>query len=71
MPDLSGGHLVARTLQQAGVGHIFPVRRGHPACYDGCMRPLEVDVTLRPPRRRRRLPASPAHRGLCVTAGPG
>src|SRR5437867_6433512 len=38
MPDLSGGHLVARTLKQAGVGHIFTLCGGHILpIYDGCI----------------------------------
>jgi acetolactate synthase-1/2/3 large subunit len=38
MPDLSGGHLVARTLKQAGVGHVFTLCGGHILpIYDGCI----------------------------------
>src|SRR6202795_4187455 len=38
MADLSGGHLVARTLKQAGVGHIFTLCGGHILpIYDGCI----------------------------------
>src|SRR5499426_1316715 len=38
MPDLSGGHLVARTLKQAGVGHLFTLCGGHILpIYDGCL----------------------------------
>ncbi|HLF47800.1 MAG TPA: thiamine pyrophosphate-binding protein, partial [Methylomirabilota bacterium] len=38
MADLSGGHLVARTLKQAGVGHIFTLCGGHILpIYDGCV----------------------------------
>jgi acetolactate synthase-1/2/3 large subunit len=38
MPDLNGGHLVARTLKQAGVGHIFTLCGGHILpIYDGCI----------------------------------
>ena len=38
MPDLNGGHLVARTLRQAGVGHIFTLCGGHILpIYDGCI----------------------------------
>jgi len=38
MADLSGGHLVARTLRQAGVGHIFTLCGGHILpIYDGCI----------------------------------
>ncbi|MGH7404135.1 MAG: thiamine pyrophosphate-binding protein, partial [Candidatus Rokuibacteriota bacterium] len=36
--DLSGGHLVARTLRHAGVGHIFTLCGGHILpIYDGCI----------------------------------
>ena len=39
MPDLNGGHLVARTLKQAGVGHIFTLCGGHILpIYDGCVK---------------------------------
>src|SRR5499426_2718953 len=38
MADLSGGHLVARTLKQAGVGHLFTLCGGHILpIYDGCL----------------------------------
>src|SRR4030095_10780596 len=38
MADLGGGHLVARTLKQAGVGHIFTLCGGHILpIYDGCL----------------------------------
>src|SRR5262249_58807953 len=38
MPDLSGGHLVARTLKEAGVGHLFTLCGGHILpIYDGCV----------------------------------
>jgi acetolactate synthase-1/2/3 large subunit len=38
MADLNGGHLVARTLTQAGVGHIFTLCGGHILpIYDGCI----------------------------------
>jgi len=29
MAELTGGQLVARTLKQAGVGHVFTLRGGH------------------------------------------
>jgi len=36
--DLNGGHLVARTLQQAGVRHLFTLCGGHILpIYDGCI----------------------------------
>src|SRR2546427_7976430 len=36
--DLTGGHLVARTLKQAGVGHVFTLCGGHILpIYDGCV----------------------------------
>src|SRR5215470_17759600 len=38
MADLTGGHLVARTLKQAAVGHIFTLCGGHILpIYDGCL----------------------------------
>ena len=38
MTDLGGGHLVARTLRQAGVGHVFTLCGGHILpIYDGCI----------------------------------
>ena len=38
MAELNGGHLVARTLRQAGVGHVFTLCGGHILpIYDGCL----------------------------------
>src|SRR5438128_7536474 len=38
MTDLTGGHLVARTLKQAGVGHVFTLCGGQILpIYDGCV----------------------------------
>ena len=38
MTDLTGGQLVARTLRQAGVGHVFTLCGGHILpIYDGCL----------------------------------
>src|SRR6058998_1640271 len=38
MADLTGGHLVARTLKEAGVGHVFTLCGGHILpIYDGCI----------------------------------
>jgi acetolactate synthase I/II/III large subunit len=38
MADLTGGQLVARTLRQAGVGHVFTLCGGHILpVYDGCL----------------------------------
>jgi acetolactate synthase I/II/III large subunit len=38
MAELNGGHLVARTLKQAGVGHVFTLCGGHILpIYDGCL----------------------------------
>jgi len=38
MADLTGGHLVARTLKQAGLGHVFTLCGGHILpIYDGCV----------------------------------
>ena len=38
MAELTGGHLVARTLRQAGVRHVFTLCGGHILpIYDGCL----------------------------------
>lgn len=38
MADLTGGHLVARVLKQAGVGHVFTLCGGHILpIYEGCL----------------------------------
>jgi acetolactate synthase-1/2/3 large subunit len=38
MSDLTGGQLVARTLREAGVGHVFTLCGGHILpIYDGCL----------------------------------
>src|SRR3990170_1308518 len=38
MAELTGGRLVARTLKQAGVGHVFTLCGGHVLpIYDGCL----------------------------------
>jgi len=38
MSDLTGGHLVARTLKEAGVRHVFTLCGGHILpIYDGCL----------------------------------
>jgi len=38
MADLTGGHLVARTLKEAGVGHVFTLCGGHILpIYEGCV----------------------------------
>src|SRR5262245_63537895 len=38
MSDLTGGHLVARTLKEAGVRHVFTLCGGHILpVYDGCL----------------------------------
>src|SRR5215510_2194247 len=38
MGDLTGGHLVARTLREAGVKHVFTLCGGHSLpIYDGCV----------------------------------
>jgi thiamine pyrophosphate-dependent acetolactate synthase large subunit-like protein len=38
MTDLTGGQLVARTLREAGVGHVFTLCGGHILpIYDGCL----------------------------------
>ena len=38
MAELTGGQLVAKTLKQAGVNHIFTLCGGHILpIYDGCL----------------------------------
>jgi len=38
MAELTGGQLAARTLRQAGVGHVFTLCGGHILpIYDGCL----------------------------------
>ncbi len=77
MADLTGGHLVARTLRQAGVRHLFTLCGGHILpIYDGC---LAEDVAVVDMRHEQAC----AHAGdayarltrnigvALVTAGPG
>jgi len=46
--DLTGGHLVARTLKQAGVGHVFTLCGGHILpIYDGCVTERITVVDMR------------------------
>jgi acetolactate synthase-1/2/3 large subunit len=48
MADLTGGHLVARTLARAGVGHIFTLCGGHiRPIYDGCLNESVAVVDMR------------------------
>jgi acetolactate synthase-1/2/3 large subunit len=77
MADVNGGHLVARTLRQAGVGHIFTLCGGHILpIYDGC---ITEDVQVVDMRHEQACAhAADAYarltRGLgvaVVTAGPG
>jgi acetolactate synthase-1/2/3 large subunit len=77
MADLNGGHLVARTLKQAGVGHIFTLCGGHILpIYDSCITEGVEVVDMRHEQ-------AAAHAGdayarltrnlgvVIVTAGPG
>ncbi|MCI0548809.1 MAG: thiamine pyrophosphate-dependent enzyme [Candidatus Rokubacteria bacterium] len=77
MADLSGGHLVARTLKQAGVDHVFTLCGGHILpIYDGC---LTEDVRVVDMRHEQAAAhAADAYARLTrnigvavVTAGPG
>src|SRR5882672_1441264 len=77
MSELNGGHLVARTLKQAGVGHIFTLCGGHILpIYDGC---LTEDVQVVDMRHEQACAhAADAYARLTrnigvavVTAGPG
>jgi acetolactate synthase-1/2/3 large subunit len=48
MADLTGGHLVARTLRHAGVGHVFTLCGGHILpIYDGCLTEGVVVIDVR------------------------
>src|SRR5262245_63855949 len=77
MADLSGGHLVARTLAQAGVGHIFTLCGGHILpIYDGCITENIAVVDVR--HEQAAAHAADAYARLTrnvgvavVTAGPG
>ncbi len=77
MADLTGGHLVARTLAQAGVGHIFTLCGGHILpIYDGCLNENVTVVDMR--HEQAAAHAADAYARLTrsigvavVTAGPG
>ncbi|HKZ06400.1 MAG TPA: thiamine pyrophosphate-binding protein [Methylomirabilota bacterium] len=77
MADLTGGHLVARTLAQAGVGHIFTLCGGHILpIYDGCLTENVGVVDMR--HEQAATHAADAYARLTrnigvavVTAGPG
>ena len=77
MADLTGGHLVARTLKQAGVGHIFTLCGGHILpIYDGCLNEDIAVVDMR--HEQAAAHAADAYARLTrnigvavVTAGPG
>ena len=77
MADLTGGHLVARTLKQAGVGHIFTLCGGHILpIYDGCLTEDIAVVDMR--HEQAAAHAADAYARLTrnigvavVTAGPG
>src|SRR5258706_3489565 len=48
MAELTGGHLVARTLRQAGVRHVFTLCGGHILpIYDGCLTESVAVVDVR------------------------
>jgi acetolactate synthase-1/2/3 large subunit len=77
MADLTGGHLVARTLAQAGVGHVFTLCGGHILpIYDGCLTENIAVVDMR--HEQAAAHAADAYARLTrnvgvaiVTAGPG
>jgi len=77
MTDLTGGGLVARTLRQAGVGHIFTLCGGHILpIYDGCLDEGIAIVDMR--HEQAAAHAADAYARLrrnvgvaVVTAGPG
>jgi acetolactate synthase I/II/III large subunit len=77
MADLTGGHLVARTLAQAGVGHVFTLCGGHILpIYDGCLTESIAVVDMR--HEQAAAHAADAYARLTrnigvaiVTAGPG
>ena len=77
MADLTGGHLVARTLARAGVGHIFTLCGGHILpIYDGCLNESVAVVDMR--HEQAAAHAADAYARLTrnigvavVTAGPG
>jgi len=77
MADLTGGHLVARTLARAGVGHIFTLCGGHILpIYDGCLNENVAVVDMR--HEQAAAHAADAYARLTrnigvavVTAGPG
>jgi acetolactate synthase-1/2/3 large subunit len=77
MAELSGGHLVARTLRQAGVGHLFTLCGGHVLpIYDGCLTEGVAVVDMRHEQACAHAADAYARltRGLgvaVVTAGPG
>src|SRR5262249_22733452 len=77
MSDLTGGHLVARTLKEAGVGHVFTLCGGHILpIYDGCLNEGIQVVDMR--HEQACAPAGDAYARLTrsigvavATAGPG
>src|SRR6188474_1544496 len=77
MAELNGGHLVARTLRQAGVGHVFTLCGGHILpIYDGCLTEGVQIVDMR--HEQAAAHAADAYARLTrnvgvaiVTAGPG
>src|SRR5262245_62708451 len=77
MADLTGGQLVARTLRQAGVGHVFTLCGGHILpIYDGCLTEgvRVIDVRHEQAAAHAADAYARLRRGLgaaLVTAGPG
>src|SRR5258708_18138238 len=77
MAELNGGHLVARTLKQAGVGHIFTLCGGHILpIYDGCITEGVQVVDMRHEQACAHAADAYARltrnvRGALGTAGPG
>src|SRR3990167_6660168 len=77
MADLTGGELVAKTLKQAGVNHIFTLCGGHILpIYEGCLthgiRIIDVRHQQTPAPAADAYPRlTPAIGGAVVTAGPG
>jgi acetolactate synthase-1/2/3 large subunit len=77
MAELTGGHLVARTLRQAGVRHVFTLCGGHVLpIYDGCLTEGVVVVDVRHEQAAAHAVAAYARlsRGIgvaVVVSGPG
>jgi hypothetical protein len=68
--DLNGGHLVARTLKQAGVRHLFTLCGGHILpIYDGCLTEGIAVVDMRMSRPAP-MPATPMRVSPAISAWP-